>query len=75
MKGYSRHNSLLIGRKNQVKFEHDRVSRQPNSMILVSFSIAEDALFNNDVKNYDTFRSQGIENPPSRFFGTPVIIV
>ena len=42
---------------------------QPNSMILVSISSVEDALFN-DVKNYDTSRSQGTENPPFRFFGT-----
>ena len=51
MKGHSRHNYSLIGRKNQAKFENDRVSRNghftlPNSMILVSFSFAEDALFN-----------------------------
>ena len=52
MKGHSRHNSSLIGRENQAKFENDCVSRnghriqitQPNSMILVSFSCAEDAL-------------------------------
>ena len=37
-------------------------------MILVSFSSAEDALFH-DVKNYDTFRSQGTENMPFHFFG------
>ena len=37
-------------------------------MIWVSFSSAEDALFN-DVKKYNTFRSQGTENPPFRFFG------
>ena len=41
---------------------------QPNSMILVSFSSVEDALFNY-VKKYDTFRSQGTENPPFRSFG------
>ena len=54
MKGHSRHNSSLIGRKNQGKFENDCVLRnshriiitQPNSMILVSFSCVEDALFN-----------------------------
>ena len=54
MKGHSRHNSSLIGRKNQAKFENDSVSRnghrieiiQPNSIILVPFSSAEDALFN-----------------------------
>ena len=36
-------------------------------MILVSFSSAEDTLFD-DVKRYGTFRSQGTENPPFRFF-------
>ena len=45
---------------------------QPNSMIMVSFSSAEDALFN-DVK-YGIFCSQGTENPPFRFFGTPGIV-
>ena len=39
-------------------------------MILVSFSSADDALFN-DVKKYDTVRSQGTENLPFHFFGTP----
>ena len=37
-------------------------------MILVSFSSAEDAL-SYDVKRYNTFSSQGTENPPFRFFG------
>ena len=37
-------------------------------MILVSFSSAEDALFNN-VKKYDTLSSQSTENKPFRFFG------
>ena len=36
-------------------------------MILVSFSSAEDAL-SNDVNKYTTFRMQGTENPPFRFF-------
>ena len=36
-------------------------------MILVSFSSMEDAGFN-DVKKYDTFRSQGTENQPFRIF-------
>ena len=57
MEGFSLHNSSLIGRKNQGKFENDSISRnghgfkitQPNLMILVSFSSAEDAL-SNDVK-------------------------
>ena len=61
MKGHSRHNPLLIGRKNQVKFENDCVLRnghrikitQPNLMILVSFTSAEDVLCK-DVKKYDT---------------------
>ena len=74
MKGLSRYNSTLIGRKNQAKYENDCVSRnghkikiaQPNSMILVSFSFAEDALFN-DVSKYDTFSSQSTENQPFRF--------
>ena len=54
MEALSRHNSSLIGRKNQAKFENDCISRsghrfkitQPNLMILVSFSSAEDALSN-----------------------------
>ena len=62
MKGHSGHNSSLIGRKNQAKFENDCVSRnghrikitQPNSMILLSISSAEDAL-TNDVKNISYF--------------------
>ena len=36
-------------------------------MILVSFSSAEDIWFN-DVNRYNTFSSQGTENPPFRFF-------
>ena len=36
-------------------------------MILVSFSSAEDALSNN-VNKYNTYSSQGTENPPFRFF-------
>ena len=51
---FPRHNSSLIGRKNQAKFENDCILRngpgikvtQPNIMILVSFSSAEDALSN-----------------------------
>ena len=81
MNGHSRHNSLLIGHKYQAKFENDSVSRnghrikitQPNSMILVSFSSAEDALFNDVKKKNDTFRSQGTEICRSAFFGTPSI--
>ena len=75
MKGYSRHNSSLIGRKNWAKFENDRFSRnghrikttQPNFMILVLFSFMEDVWFN-DVNKYNTFSSQCTENPPFRFF-------
>ena len=52
-------NSSLIGCKNQAKLENDCISRngrrikitQPNLMILVSFSSAEDAL-SNDVKKW-----------------------
>ena len=80
MKGLSRYNYTLIGRKNQAKFENDYISRnghrikiiQPYSMILVSFSSAEDALTNGVKTIYDTFSSQGTENPPFRFFGHPV---
>ena len=71
----SRQNPSLIRRKNPAKFENDCISRngcrikstEPNLMILVSFSSAEDAL-SNDVKKYTTFRMQGTENPPFRFF-------
>ena len=73
---FPRHNSSLFGRKNQAKFENDCILRsghrftitQPNSMILVSFSSAEDAL-SNDVKKYDIFSSQGTENLLFRFLG------
>ena len=73
------HHSSLIGRKNQAKFENDCISRnghrinitQPNLMILVSFSSAED-VFSNDVKTYKTFSSQGTKKPPFRFLGHPV---
>ena len=52
MEALSRHNSSLIGRKNPAKFQNDCISRsgyrfkitQPNLMILVSFSSAEDAV-------------------------------
>ena len=54
MEGFSRHNSSLVGRKTPAKFENDCISRsghrfkitQPNLMILVSFSSAEDSLSN-----------------------------
>ena len=74
MKGHSQHNPSLIGRKNQAKFENDCVLTnghrikitQSNLMILVSFSSAGVAWFEN-VKRYGTFRSQATENPPFRF--------
>ena len=76
MEGFARHNSSLIGRKNQATFENDCISQnghrikitQPNLMILVSFSSAEDVLSSN-VHKYKNFSSQGTENPPFRFFG------
>ena len=76
----SRQNPSLIRRKNPAKFENDCISRngrrikstEPNLMILVSFSSAEDAL-SNDVNKYSTLRVQGTENPPFHFFlGHPV---
>ena len=76
-KAFPRHNSSLIGCKNQAKFENDCISRnghrikitQPNSTILVSFSSAEDAL-SNDVKQCNTFSSQlDTENQPFHCFG------
>ena len=77
MKGLSQCNSTLIGCKNQANCENDCVSRngdrikftQQNLLILVSFSSAEDALFNDVQKKCDTFSLQGTENLPSRFFG------
>ena len=75
MEGFSQHNSSIIGRKNQAKFENYCISRnghriiitQPNLMILVSFSSAEDAL-SNDVKIFKKISSQGTENRPFRLF-------
>ena len=75
MKGHSQHNPSLIGRKNQAKFKNDRISSnghrikttQPNLMILVSFSSAED-VWSKEVNKYNTFSSEGTENPPFRFF-------
>ena len=62
----------------QAKFENDSFSRnghkikitQPNLMILVSLSSAEDALFNyvKKKKKYDTFSSQSTENQPFPLF-------
>ena len=72
--------STLIGRKNQTKFENDCVSRnghrikitQLNSMILVSFSSAEDALFN-DVQNLTFLDRRVLKICRSAFLGTPGI--
>ena len=68
--------SSLIGRKNQAKFENDCISRsghifkliQPNLMILVSFSSAEDAL-SNDVKNMKFVARKLLKIRRSTFFG------
>ena len=65
MEGLSRYNSTVIGRKTQAKFENDCVSRngnrikitQPNSMILLSFSSAEDVL-TNDINDMTLLASQ-----------------
>ena len=65
MEGFSRHNSSLISRKYQAKFENYCISRSghwikitpPNVMILVSFSSADNAL-SNDVEN--NFSSQAL---------------
>ena len=72
MKGHSRHNSSLIGRKNQEKFENYRVSvkigieskslNQSQWSWHHSLQSAEDALFNN-INKYNTFNSQGAETP------------
>ena len=74
MDGQSRQNYSLIRPQNPTKFENDRIFRnghrikitQPNLMILVSFSSAEDAL-SKDVKIFNTFYSQCTKNPPFRF--------
>ena len=78
MKGHSWHNYSLISRKNQANFGNYCVSRnwhrikitKPNSMILVSFHSAEDALFT-EVKIWLFFldRRVGTENPPFHFLG------
>ena len=80
MDDLSRHNSSLIGRKNPAKFENDCISRnghtcrfkitQPNLMILVSFSSAENALYN-DVKNMTLLARRVLKIRLSAFFGTP----
>ena len=71
---------MLIGRKNQAKFENDSVSRnghkikitQPNSTILVLFSSAEDALFN-DVKSMTLLARKVLKISRSAFLGTPIM--
>ena len=73
MEGLSQHNSSLIS-KNPAKFENYCISRnghrikftQPNLMILVSLSSAENVL-SNDVNKHNN-SSQGTENPPFGFF-------
>ena len=73
--------STLIGRRNQAKFENHCVSRnahrikiaQPNSMILVSFSSAEDALFN--VKNIKILDCRVLKICRSTFFWDTLNIV
>ena len=82
MKGHSRHNSSLIGHKNQAKFENDCVLRngqrikitQPNSKILVAFSSAEVALYMyDDVKRYGTLDRRVLKIHHSAFYGIPGI--
>ena len=62
---------MTVFHEIDIKF---KLLTQLNSMILVSFPSAENALFN-DVKKYDTFSSQSTENQPFRFWGTPGITV
>ena len=52
MEALSRHNSSLIGRKNQAKFENDCINFQ---------EVGIDSKLLNQA-------SQGTENPPFRFF-------
>ena len=76
----SRQNPSLIRRKNPAKFENDCISRngrrikrtEPNLMILVSFSSAEDAL-SNEVKNIPLLECKVLKIHRSVFFGTPGI--
>ena len=73
----SRQNSSLIGPKNPAKLENYCISRsvhrlkitQPNLMILVSFSSAEDVL-SNDVKNMKFLACKVLKICRSAFFGT-----
>ena len=81
LKGHSRHNSSLIGRKNQAKFENDGLLRnghrikitQPNSMILVSFSSVENVLFNDVKKTVTLLARRVLKIRRSAFYGTPGI--
>ena len=81
MEGFSLHNSSLVGRKNQAKFENDCISRnghrikitQPNLMILVSFSSEEDAL-SNDVKYITLLARKVLKIRRSAFRGIPGIV-
>ena len=82
-KGPSRHNSLLIGRKNQVKFESDCVLRnghiikiiQPTAMIWYH-SLLQKLFLSNVVKRYGTLGSQGIlKIRRSAVYGTPGIYI
>ena len=76
MEGFPLHNSSLIGRKNQAKFENDCIARsghrfkitQPNLKILVSFSSAKDAL-SNKFNKYIYITLLGRKVLPFRFFG------
>ena len=77
---FPRHNSSLISRKNQAKFENYCISRrwhrfiitQPNLMILVSLSSAENAS-SNAVKNLTFVARKVLNIPHSASFGTPSI--
>ena len=75
MEDFYRHNSSLIGRKNQAKFENDCISRnrhrikitQSKLMILVSLSSAEYAL-SNDVNNMTFLARNVLKIRRSAFF-------
>ena len=82
MEGFSQHNSSLIGRKNQAKVENGCISRsghrfkitQPNLMIKVSFSSAEDALSNDVFFLFMTLLARRVlKIYHSTFGGTPGI--
>ena len=81
MKGLSRYNSMLIGRKIKLNLKmpvfqeigiESKLLNQ-NSMILVSFSFAEDAL-SNGVKNMTLLARKVLKIHRSAFFGTPGIV-